>query len=333
MILIFANFAKFLNNLQRTGNSIFQMNIIYPNDTFIAKPCVTTVGFFDGVHAGHRFLIEELKNIARTNNLESTVVTFSVHPRKVLNSTFKPDLLTNLEEKLEQLATTGINNCVVIEFNTEMAQLTAFDFLKKILFDKLNSKILLVGHDHRFGHNREDGFQDYKIYGDKIGIEVIKAQRHKTNEDRYISSSEVRVALEYGNIDQANRLLTYPYTMQGKVVDGFKIGRKIGFPTANLKLEDPDKLIPGSGVYAVLVNWNKLQFTGMLNIGNRPTVNNGNDLSIEVHIIDFKTEIYNEYIEIKFIQKIRDEKRFNNIDELIKQLKADKEKVIGLKLS
>lgn len=309
------------------------MNIIYPSDTYLAGPCVATVGFFDGVHAGHRFLIEELKKIARTNNLESTVVTFSVHPRKVLNSTFKPDLLTNLEEKIEQLATTGIDNCVVLEFSTEIAQLTAFDFLKSILFKKLNSKILLVGHDHRFGHNREDGFQDYKIYGDKIGIEVIKAHRYKTIEDRYISSSEVRIALEYGNIEQANRLLTYPYTMQGKVVDGFKIGRKIGFPTANLKLEDPDKLIPGSGVYAVIVSWNKQQFSGMLNIGNRPTVNNGNEISIEVHIIDFKTEIYNEYIEIKFIQKIRTEKKFDNIDELIEQLRTDRKTVIGLKLS
>lgn len=308
------------------------MNIIYQSDTYLLEPCVVTVGFFDGVHAGHRYLIDELKTIAKKNNLNSVVVTFSVHPRKVLNVEFKPDLLTNLNEKLVQLASTGIDACVVLNFDSSIAKLSAYDFLKKILFDKINAKALLVGHDHRFGHNRADGFPEYKMYGDEIGMQVFQAHRYKTNEDRYISSSEVRVALEYGNIEQANRLLSYPYSIQGKVINGFKIGRKIGFPTANIEIEDTDKLIPETGVYAVIVKWNGQQYLGMLNVGNRPTLNNGNNITIEVHIINFELDIYNETIKIDFIKKIRNEQKFDSLEELVEQLKIDRENVLNINL-
>lgn len=296
-------------------------------------PCVATVGFFDGVHAGHRFLIDELKSIAKEQNLRSLILTFAIHPRKVLNSDFQPQLLTTLSEKLEHLEMTGVDECVVLDFSVDMANLSAFDFLKAILKQEFNVKTLLVGHDHRFGHNRTDGFLEYKKYGKMLGMEVIQAQRYKTPEDNHISSSEIRLAIQQGNIELANRLLTYPYSFEGKVIDGFKVGRQIGFPTANLELIDSDKLIPPLGVYAVRVYWNSNIYTAMMNIGTRPTMSNSFHTSFEVHILYFDEDIYNQIIKVEFLSKIRDEKKFNGVDELVEQLKSDRETVIRMNLN
>lgn len=306
------------------------MRIIYQTELENFLPCVATVGFFDGVHTGHRFLIEELKVLAHTQNLESVVITFATHPRKVLNSDFQPDLLTTLSEKLIQLESTGIDICVVLDFTVEMANLSAYEFLKKILLEQFNVHTLLVGHDHRFGHNRADGFPEYKNYGQILGMEVIQAKRYKTVEDQHISSSEIRTALLKGDIKHANLLLSYEYSIRGKVIDGFKVGRKIGFPTANIEPEDNSKLIPDLGVYAVRVRWNNQVYKGMLNIGHRPTLDNGKKISIEVHIIDFDEDIYQETLEIDFFRKIRDEQKFNSIDELIVQLQKDKLNVMEM---
>lgn len=306
------------------------MRIIYQSEKYIFPPCVATVGFFDGLHIGHRFLIEELKAIATSQNKKSVVVTFSDHPRKVLHSDFQPQLLTTLSEKLFQLETTGIDTCIVLDFTIEMAKLSAYEFLKTILFEQFNVKTLLVGHDHRFGHNRTDGINEYQQYGNQLGLEVIEAKYYSTETDHHISSSTIRSAIINGNIELANRLLTYEYSFMGKVINGFRVGRKIGFPTANIKLEDPEKLIPAIGVYAVRVRWNSQYYKGMMNIGNRPTMENGKNTSIEVHIIDFDTDIYEETIEIDFIKKIRDEKKFNSVDELVEQLHKDKQSVLDL---
>jgi len=293
-------------------------------------PCVATVGFFDGLHIGHRFLIEELKAIAKVQNLKSVVITFATHPRKVMHTGFQPELLTTLDEKLMQLESTGIDACVVLDFSPSMSLLSAYDFLKTILLEKYKVRTLLVGHDHRFGHNRADGFPEYVEYGKALGIEVIQARRYVTNEDQHISSSTIRLALQEGDIAHANRLLTYDYSFSGNVIGGFKVGRKIGFPTANLELADPDKLIPAMGVYAVRVRWNNHFYKGMMNIGTRPTMDNSNNISIEVHIIDFNEDIYNETLKIDLIRKIRDEKKFNGIEELIVQLQKDKQQVIEM---
>lgn len=287
-------------------------------------PCVATVGFFDGVHAGHRFLIDELKSIATQQQLHSVVFTFGEHPRKVLQPTFKPLLITTLHEKIEQLQRTGVDSCVLLHFDKEMAQLSASEFLDTLLLKRYNVKTLLVGHDHRFGHNRTDGFEQYKAYGQAIGMEVIQASQYATAQDTYISSSEVRNALLGGNVLKANRLLAYHYSLQGRVVRGFQVGRKIGFPTANISCINTDKLIPASGVYAVKVKRRNDSYSGMLNIGTRPTIDNGNELTIEVHIIDFDGDIYNEIVELVFVDKIRDEIKFENIEQLIAQLHADK---------
>ena len=306
------------------------MQIIYQSEIKKLPPCAATVGFFDGLHAGHRFLIEELKATAKIQNLKSVVITFAVHPLKVLNSGFRPEILTTLPEKLTQLTSTGIDACIVLDFTISMANLSAYEFLETILKDKFNVHTLLVGHDHRFGHNRTDGFPEYKKYGDALGMNVISCLQYNTDIDNHISSSEIRNALKKGEVESANRLLTYEYSISGRVIEGFKVGRTIGYPTANLAISDPDKLIPAIAVYAVRVKWNSSTYKGMLNIGHRPTFDNGSNISIEVHILDFKEDIYNQVLEVDFICKIRDEKKFKDIDELKEQLQNDKFFVSGM---
>ena len=306
------------------------MRVIYQTNTEVFPACVATVGIFDGVHAGHRYLIEELKAVAKVQHLDSVVITFAKHPRSVINPEFKADLITTLDEKIAQIEITGVDACIVLDFSIEMAKLSAYEFLKTVLQKQYNVQTLLVGHDHRFGHNRSEGFLEYQKYGKELGMELIQANRYKTYADTHISSSEIRLAILNGDVELANRMLTYPYRIRGKVIGGFKVGRKIGFPTANIELENELKLVPSIGVYAVLVCWNKHYYKGMLNIGLRPTLDNGNKISIEVHIIDFDQDIYNHSIEIDFISKIRDEKKFDGIDELIEQLRKDKMAVIEM---
>ncbi|NDV47773.1 bifunctional riboflavin kinase/FAD synthetase [Paludibacter sp. 221] len=305
------------------------MKIIQP-DHNQDVPYTATIGFFDGVHRGHRFIIEELKATAKHKGEQSLVITFGNHPRKVLHTSFHPQLLTTLSEKTELLESTGADACTVLDFTPELASMSAYAFMKNILRDKYNVKTLLIGYDHRFGYNREETFADYVKHGKELGIELIQADCFNPNETEHISSSEIRKALQRGDVKQANRLLGYNYRLSGEVVGGFKVGRKIGFPTANLKPENPEKLIPPIGVYAVQVVFENRTYAGMLNIGNRPTLNNGEDISIEVHIIDFEKDIYNRTIELRFVEKIRDEEKFGSIDELIERLKKDKEKVLEI---
>ena len=306
--------------------------MISNNPKILEKGCVATLGFFDGVHTGHRFLINQVKSIAEEKQLPSVIFTFSVHPRKVLHSDFQPHLLTTFDEKLLLLQSTGIDTCIILNFDVKMAALKAFDFLKTILYDKYNVKTLVVGHDHRFGHNRTEGFEDYVEFGKHIGIEVIQAKRLSTERFTHISSSEIRKDISEGNMNSAAELLSYKYKFKGIVTDGYKLGRKIGFPTANIEPECNEKLIPGQGVYAVDVSWNNKTFRGMMNIGQRPTINNGSHRSLEVHIFDFDTYIYNEVLEISFLQKIRNEQKFDNIETLIEQLQKDKIFAMNLKL-
>ncbi|MFZ4581129.1 MAG: riboflavin biosynthesis protein RibF [Paludibacter sp.] len=307
------------------------MQIIYPNEKFEPKiELAATVGFFDGVHVGHRFLIDELIKTANNQKLKSAVFTFMKHPRKVLHADFQPLLLTTSNEKLAQLAKTGIDYCIVLDFTTEMSMLSASEFLNQILRKQFNVSTLLVGHDHRFGHNRMESYPEYKIYGEKLGMNVIQSTRFALPDNTHISSSDIRKSLSEGNITLANKLLNYNYSFVGKVIDGFKNGRKLGFPTANLQPIDSEKLIPTTGVYAVKVLIHNIYYSGMLNIGNRPTLENGHHRSIEVNIFDFEQDIYNQEIMLILIAKIRDEQKFNSLDELISQLKQDKLKSIQL---
>jgi riboflavin kinase/FMN adenylyltransferase len=283
-----------------------------------------TVGFFDGVHTGHRFLIEELKREAALHGLKTMLITFSTHPRKVLNVDFQPLLLTSYQEKINLLSNTGVDLVEVLEFSKDMAQLTAREFIHDILYKQYNVHLLLAGHDHRFGKNREDGFADYQTYGRQTGMEVMLAGRYSTHTHDHISSSTIRKFIQEGRIEEANALLGYPYSFSGLVVTGYQVGRKIGFPTANLKVEPAEKLIPGTGVYAVTVEFNQRIYTAMMNIGYRPTIDNNQQLSIEVHIVDFNEDIYHQQLNVHFLFKIRDEIRFATLDQLIAQLENDK---------
>jgi FMN adenylyltransferase (EC 2.7.7.2)/riboflavin kinase (EC 2.7.1.26) len=307
------------------------MQIIRDATAIVPKPCVATIGFFDGVHAGHRYLIRQVKEIAAVKGLHSALVTFPVHPRKVMNTDYRPELLTTLEEKINLLADTGVDYCLMLDFTPDISQLTAREFMAKLLKERYQVECLVIGYDHRFGHNRSEGFEDYVRYGKEIGIEVIRAQAYtgrietETIRNIPISSSLIRKLLHEGEVEVAARCLQYDYFLDGTVVGGYQVGRKIGFPTANLNIDNPDKLIPADGVYAVWVTLDKKTYMGMLNIGIRPTIDNGPNRTIEVNILHFHSDIYNKFIRITLIKRTRPELKFSGINELITQLHKDAE--------
>lgn len=286
------------------------------------EPCVATIGFFDGVHLGHRFLIEQVKELAKDQGLRSALITFPVHPRQVMKSDYRPELLTTPEEKIELLKAQGVDYCIMLDFTVELSQLSALSFMKDILQQRYNVSTLIIGYDHRFGHNRSEGFEDYVCYGQQIGMNVYRAQACMID-DLNISSSLVRTYLLEGKIDLSTRYLGYNYSIEGVVVGGYRVGRTIGFPTANLDLRESNKLIPSDGVYAVRVEVKGCLYAGMLNIGYRPTLDNGSKKSIEVHILRFDEDIYDEKIRLYFVSRIRSEMKFSGLDELIAQLKRD----------
>ena len=299
------------------------MKLITHISDFRDYDSVATIGFFDGVHTGHLFLLNKLKEIARWKEKKTLVITFENHPRVTLQNGYLPPLLTTREEKIRLLGEMGIDACLMLPFTQETANYTAKDFFEKILSEQLRINTLLTGYDHRFGKNRAETFADYLLYGKKFGISVENAGFYSGDESR-LSSSRIRQLLQAGKIADANKLLGYRYCLSGKVVEGYHIGAKIGFPTANLSLFDERKLIPAKGAYAVLVSVKRAFYKGMLNIGCRPTIGNSDEKSIEVHIIDFDSSIYSEQLEVFFVDKIRDEQRFNTIEELTLQLRKDK---------
>lgn len=293
-------------------------------------PTVATIGFFDGVHRGHRFLINQVKKAAVKNGLCSALVTFPVHPRQVMQSTYRPQLLSSPKEKLELLETTGVDYCILLPFTQELSKLSAREFMQ-LLRDKFNIRMLVIGYDHRFGHNRSDSFEDYCRYGKELDIYIVRARAYTDGEDK-ISSSVIRQLLKEGEVGQAAKFLGYNYYLDGTVVDGYKVGRKIGFPTANLQVDCSDKLIPSEGVYAVYVYVEGKKWAGMLNIGHRPTLNNGKDLSIEVNILHFSDDIYHKEMRIEFVKYLRPEEKYDTIDALIAQMHKDREETAKILL-
>ena len=291
------------------------------------KPSVATIGFFDGVHLGHRHLIAAVIDEAKRRGMESTVVTFDRHPRQVVSSNFCPRLLSTMEEKLVLLEKTGVDNCVVLPFDKDMAQLSAREFMQSILADRLHVKVLFTGYDHRFGHNRQEGFNDYVSYGKEMDMEVRRGEPFVL-EGVNVSSSVVRSLVEEGEMGHASRCLGYKYTVIGHVVSGEHIGTTIGFPTANVAVADTNKLLPADGVYAVRVRLagEKSYREAMLNIGSRPTFD-GKKRTIEAHILDFSGDIYGGELAVAFYSKIREERRFRCAAELAAQLKRDEKEV------
>jgi riboflavin kinase / FMN adenylyltransferase len=298
---------------------------VYKNITELPKinNAIVTQGTFDGVHIAHQVILKQLKEIAQIKGGETVLITFDPHPRTVL---FPEDhglqLLNTPEEKISLLEQQGIDHLVVLPFTKEFSRLSSLDFIKNILIDAIGTKYLVIGYNHRFGKNREGSFEHLKDFAPTYGFEIFEISAQDLDEIA-VSSTKIRSALLHGEVSLAARFLGKPYAIEGIVVQGRQLGRTIGYPTANIQIVNPLKLIPQDGVYAVWVWVQGEKFGGMLNIGQNPTVE-GKGRSIEVNIFEFSESIYNQKISIQFVDKLRDEVKFNTIEELKSCLDMDK---------
>lgn len=285
---------------------------------------VVTSGTFDGVHVGHQKILQRVKERARQSNGQSVVITYWPHPRLVL---FPEDndlkLLSTIEERIEQLRSYGIDYLLIIPFTKEFSRLSSRSFISDVLVKALRTKVLVIGYDHRFGKNREGSFEHLKARSAQYGFEVEEIPRQDVD-DIGVSSTKIRRAVESGDLPTANRYLGHPYTLTSTVVEGNKLGRTIGYPTANLALPPSHKLIPANGVYAVWVKLENERFPGMMNIGIRPTVD-GTHLTLEVNILNFDRDIYGYTLTVEFVEQLRKEQKFNGLEALKAQLAKDKE--------
>jgi riboflavin kinase / FMN adenylyltransferase len=284
---------------------------------------VVTIGAFDGVHIGHKKILNRLTELSSLVNGESVLITFWPHPRLVLKKDAEPiALLNTLEEKIHLLDTFHIDHLLILNFNEEFSRLTADAFIENILIKSIGTRYLVLGYDHRFGHDREGGIDYLNANKERFNIEPVEIPKQEI-ESLAISSTLIRQALLHGDSKLANQNLGYSYLLRGFVIEGNKLGRTIGYPTANIFIEDQDKLIPKNGVYAVYVYIEGERYKGMLNIGVRPTVTNDLRRTIEVHIFDFSQDIYGKTVRLELLTYMRAEVKFNGIDALIEQLKKD----------
>lgn len=282
-----------------------------------------TTGTFDGVHIGHRKIIDRLNEIANKIDGESVLLTFYPHPRMVL---FPDDhgleLITSMNEKILLLEDAGIDNLIIHPFTKDFSRTTSLDFIRDILVEKIGTEVLVIGYDHHFGRNREGSFEHLRESGPLYGFDVEEISVQDVD-DVAVSSTKIRKALAEGDVSLASKYLAHPFQLNGKVIHGDELGRQIGFPTANIELGDESKILPNNGVYAVHVLVNGKKFGGMLNIGLRPTVN-GEMKRVEVNIFDFDEDVYGEQITIHLIDRIRDEKKFDGLEQLKERLSVDK---------
>jgi len=285
-------------------------------------PIVTT-GTFDGVHCGHMEILNRLKTLAKERGGETVLVSFHPHPRTVIHPDVDTKLIHTIDEKIERLEKAGIDHFVIIPFTNEFSRTSSLEFVRDILIQKLNTKILVIGYDHQFGRNREGSIIDLEEFALTYDFEIEQIPV-QTFEDINISSTKIRKALADGDIDMANQYLGYEFFLTGNVVHGQKMGKLIGFPTANIDVHNNNKLIPTNGVYAVQVRIDKKCFGGMLNIGSKPTVSDGNQRSIEVHIFNFNQDLYGKEISVHFKRRIRSEQKFDGVQALGNQLELDK---------
>jgi len=293
------------------------------SDFKTAKKTIVTLGTFDGVHIGHQKILEKLLQNAKKYNCESLILTFFPHPRMVLQEGSDIKLLNTIDERSILLDKLGLDNLIIHPFDKEFSRLSAEEFVKTILVDSFNIQKIIIGHDHRFGRNRTADIDDLILYGEKFGFEVEQISAQEINEVS-ISSTKIRNAILDGNMALANKYLGYDYRLPGIVSKGKQLGRTIGFPTANILINSELKLIPQDGVYAVWVCYNNAKFGGMLNIGNNPTIKD-KGRSIEVNIFDFDKEIYTESLKIEFVNKLRNEVKFDGLEALKNQLHTDKQ--------
>lgn len=307
------------------------MNVIKPDTrcgTNPGQPCpggagrVATIGFFDGVHRGHAFLLRQVREEARRRGLQSLAVTFSDHPRRVLAASEAPSLLTAPREKLRLLAAQGMDACAVIDFNRELAALTARRFMEEYLRGRFGVRCLVIGYDHRFGCERSAGFADYVEWGRVAGIDVVRAAELPAD-GLHVSSSAIRRFLQAGDVERARLCLGRSYSLDGTVVEGRRVGRGLGFPTANLRPSDARLQLPGRGVYAAWAEVGGTRHAAMVNIGCRPTLDNGDDITVEAHLLDFDGDLYGASLTLVFEHRLREERVFGQIDGLRLQLRRD----------
>ena len=300
------------------------MNRLSDNDRLPLGTTVATIGMFDGVHLGHATLVQALKQEASRRGLQSLVVTFGQHPQHVLQHHPELKMLQTLDQRLNAIETLGPDQLLVMQFTRELAMLDSHAFMQR-LRDHMGVKALIVGYNHRFGHNQGEKFADYVRTGQQLGIDVIKAPEY-LGEYAPVSSTIVRGLIAAGKVDDAMHCMGRPFRLEGTVVHGFHNGRGIGFPTANVGRLDPNIILPHNGAYAVMVDVAGQRLQGMVNLGNRPTLDNGTQLSIEVNIFDFDQDIYGQPIALDFIKFLRLEFKLGSIDELRAQLTRDRDK-------
>lgn len=283
---------------------------------------IVTIGTFDGVHIGHQKIIQKLVNQAKANNCQSLILTFFPHPRMVLQKDAEIKLLNTMIEKSDLLENFGLDLLIIHPFDAAFSDLSAEDFVVEVLVKKLNIQKIIIGYDHRFGHNRSANIDDLIVFGQKYHFEVEQILAEQI-EDVSISSTKIRKALHCGNIELANQYLGYPYQLSGTVVRGKQLGRTIGFPTANIDVDKDYKLIPQSGVYVVQCQINKQCVFGMMNIGTNPTVGGGLQ-KVEVHFFDVNEDLYGANVTVGMLTRLRNEQKFSGIDALKQQLQTDK---------
>ena len=286
------------------------------------KKTIATIGTFDGVHIGHRKILDKLVKAATGSNYESLLLTFFPHPRMIVQPEADIKLLNTIDEKRELLEQIGLDNLIIHPFDHDFSNLEAEEFVKTVLVDRFNIQKIIIGYDHRFGKNRSANIDDLIRFGKIFNFEVEQIEV-KELDDVSISSTKIRKALEEGNIKLANNYLGYNYSIGGKVIFGKQLGRTIGYPTANISIAEPYKLIPKIGVYAVTSIIKGEKYFGMMNIGFNPTVD-GKAMTIEMNLFDFDQDIYDEFIQIEIHQRIRDEQKFGSLKELQNQLQKDK---------
>ncbi len=288
----------------------------------ISNP-VVTIGTFDGVHLGHQKILQTLLDEAQRIDGESVLLTFYPHPRMILYpESHGMKLLQTQAEKMEKLAEFGLENLIIYPFSFDFSRLTALEFVRDILVNKLHVRKIVIGYDHQFGKNREGNIQYLKDVADTFEFEVIEIPAQDIDEVN-ISSTKIREALLNGDVQRAAVFLGQPYVLSGKVVRGRALGRTIGFPTANIEVNSDLKLVPGIGVYAVEVHVEGNAYRGMLNIGKRPTIVSTDDVHLEVHILDFQEDIYDKMITIRFVERVRVEQKFESVEALKQQLQKD----------
>lgn len=292
------------------------------NDFSSTKKTILTLGTFDGVHIGHKKILKKLTQNTENQKYESLVLTFFPHPRMVLQEHSDIKLLNTIDEKIDLLEKIGIENLVIHPFDEAFSRLTAEEFVSNILVDRFHIQKIVIGHDHRFGRNRTANIDDLIAYGKEYGFEVEQISVQEIN-DISVSSTKIRNALLEGDMALANDYLGYNYFLTGSIIQGKQLGRTIGFPTANLKIEENYKLIPQNGVYIVKSIIDEQNVFGMMNIGFNPTVN-GQKQSIEIHYFDFNADLYNQKISVSILQRIRSEQKFESVDLLKEQLEKDK---------